>query len=233
MSLLKIVSFLVPFTHRAPEVFDVKHSNGPRYGYAADCWSLGVTLYVILSGTHPFTPNYATEDEKTMRLKMRRYVLRAFILCNPHSETVRNLDFPSFISTIHNHDLILTHGPLHLLHVLIYSEVEFPPKYWSGISVEARVLIRFLLTIDPKKRWTAEDVLESQWIQKDVAWLRTKYRENVLQHWLKSCRGLDRIARPCQQEEAVYLNPGVKRLQNLVEQQQQAESGKIVCQFYI
>ncbi|KAG0056870.1 Checkpoint kinase 2 [Linnemannia elongata] len=164
------------FAYMAPEVFDVKHSNGPRYGYAADCWSLGVTLYVILSGTHPFTPNYATEDEKTMRLKMRR-------------------------------------------------EVEFPPKYWSGISVEARVLIRFLLTIDPKKRWTAEDVLESQWIQKDVAWLRTKYRENVLQHWLKSCRGLDRIARPCQQEEAVYLNPGVKRLQNLVEQQQQAESG--------
>jgi hypothetical protein len=58
--------------NRAPEVFDVKHANGPGYGDAADCWSLGVTLYVILSGTHPFTPNYATEDEKTMRLKMRR-----------------------------------------------------------------------------------------------------------------------------------------------------------------
>ncbi|KAG9061709.1 Checkpoint kinase 2 [Linnemannia hyalina] len=164
------------FAYMAPEVFDVKHSNGPGYGYAADCWSLGVTFYVILSGTHPFTPNYATEDEKNMRLKMRR-------------------------------------------------EVEFPPKYWSGISVEARVLIRFLLTIDPKKRWTAEDVLESQWIQKDVAWLRTKYRENVLQHWFKSCQGLDRIVQPRQQEAAVYLNPGVKRSQGQVEQQEQTESG--------
>lgn len=89
-------------------------------------------------------------------------------------------------------------------------------------------MIRFLLTIDPKKRWTAEDVLESQWIQKDVAWLRTKYRENVLQHWFKSCQGLDRIVQPRQQEAAVYLNPGVKRSQGQVEQQQQTESGKSV-----
>lgn len=97
--------------------------------------------------------------------------------------------------------------------------------------MEARVLIRFLLTFDPKKRWTAEDVLESQWIQKDVAWLRTKYRENVLQHWIKACRGLDRIVQSRQQETAVCLNPGVKRSQGQVEQQQQIESGKFVCQF--
>ena len=97
MSLLMTVSPLIPFIHRAPEVFDVKHSNGPRYGYAADCWSLGITLYVILSGTHPFTPNYATEDEKNMRLKMRRYVQWAFILCDPCSETVRNLDSSSIL----------------------------------------------------------------------------------------------------------------------------------------
>ncbi|KAF9183955.1 hypothetical protein BGZ49_004484, partial [Haplosporangium sp. Z 27] len=59
------------FAYMAPEVFDVKHAHGPGYGYSADCWSLGVTLYVILSGTHPFTANYATEDEMTMRHKMR------------------------------------------------------------------------------------------------------------------------------------------------------------------
>ena len=54
-------------------MFDVKHAKGPGYDCVADCWSLGVTLYVLLSGTHPFTPNYSTEDEKIMRLKMRRY----------------------------------------------------------------------------------------------------------------------------------------------------------------
>ncbi|KAG0283732.1 Checkpoint kinase 2 [Linnemannia gamsii] len=168
------------FAYMAPEVFDVKHAKGPGYGDTADCWSLGVTLYVILSGTHPFTPNYATEDEKTMRLEMRR-------------------------------------------------KVEFPSKYWSGVSVEARVLIRFLLTIDPKKRWTADDVLESQWIQKDAAWLRTKYRENVLQHWFKSCQALDGITHPQQhqqqQKEQSHLNPGVKRSPVQAEQHQTESDG--------
>ncbi|KAI7815846.1 kinase-like domain-containing protein [Gamsiella multidivaricata] len=59
------------FAYMAPEVFDVKHAKGSGYGYTADCWSLGVTLYVVLSGTHPFTSKYATEDERTMRLKMK------------------------------------------------------------------------------------------------------------------------------------------------------------------
>ncbi|KAG0275701.1 Meiosis-specific serine/threonine-protein kinase mek1 [Linnemannia exigua] len=143
------------FAYMAPEVFDVKHANGPGYDFAADCWSMGIVLYVILSGTHPFTPNYATEDEKVMRVKMRR-------------------------------------------------EVQFPPKYWEGVSVEARTLIRFLLTIDPKKRWTVDDALESQWIQEDLAWLRTKYRENVLRLWLKSCQVLDSLTaatRPRQQQQ--------------------------------
>lgn len=58
-------------TLRAPEVFDVKHDEGPGYGHSADCWSFGVTLYVMLSGTHPFTSKYATDDEDTMRYKMR------------------------------------------------------------------------------------------------------------------------------------------------------------------
>jgi serine/threonine protein kinase len=58
-------------TFRAPEVFDVKHIESPGYGYSADCWSFGVTLYVMLSGTHPFTSKYATDDEDTMRYKMK------------------------------------------------------------------------------------------------------------------------------------------------------------------
>ncbi|KAF9347458.1 Checkpoint kinase 2, partial [Mortierella sp. NVP85] len=59
------------FAYMAPEVFDVKHIESPGYGYSADCWSFGVTLYVMLSGTHPFTSKYATDDEDTMRHKMK------------------------------------------------------------------------------------------------------------------------------------------------------------------
>jgi len=56
---------------RAPEVFDVKHAHGPGYDSTADSWSLGITLYVILSGSHPFTQNYAHEDEISMHRKAR------------------------------------------------------------------------------------------------------------------------------------------------------------------
>ncbi|KAF9091225.1 Checkpoint kinase 2 [Mortierella sp. AD031] len=161
------------FAYMAPEVFDVKHAHSPGYDCAADCWSLGVTLYVILSGTHPFTPNYAIEDEKTMRIKMRS------------------------------------------------SKIEFPQKYWRGISAGARVLIQFLLKIGPDERWTVQDALASEWIQKDVAWLRTKYRENVLQTWLKSCQVLDGLAlqRQLQQPELAFVHHGEKRSRREVDQQ--------------
>ncbi|KAF9372563.1 Checkpoint kinase 2 [Podila verticillata] len=58
------------FAYMAPEVFDIKYAKRPGYGHTADCWSLGVSLYVLLSGAHPFTDEYATADEKTMRDKM-------------------------------------------------------------------------------------------------------------------------------------------------------------------
>ncbi|KAI1297417.1 Serine/threonine-protein kinase D1 [Mortierella claussenii] len=126
------------FAYMAPEVFDVKHAQGPGYGHTADCWSLGITLYVILSGTHPFTANYATEDEKTMRYKMR------------------------------------------------HSALVFPHRYWKDISPEARLLIKNLLITQPCERWNVDNALSSEWIQQDVAWLRQRYRESVLAHWIKS-----------------------------------------------
>ncbi|KAF9112828.1 hypothetical protein BGX27_002707 [Mortierella sp. AM989] len=141
--------------NRAPEVFDVKHAQGPGYGYSADCWSLGVTLYVILSGTHPFTANYATEDEKTMRYKMRN------------------------------------------------SNISFPMSSWNEVSLEARVLIKKLLAIDPEQRWSVEAALNSAWIQKDLAWLRQRYRESVLAHWNKSSRYLDTVRQYLQMDSQV------------------------------
>ncbi|GAB5366741.1 hypothetical protein AAMO2058_001169600 [Amorphochlora amoebiformis] len=42
--------------------------------------------------------------------------------------------------------------------------VEFPSKYWRNVSSEARELILYLLEKDPKKRYTAAQVLEHKWI---------------------------------------------------------------------
>ncbi|ORZ20092.1 kinase-like domain-containing protein [Lobosporangium transversale] len=136
--------------YKAPEVFDAKYTKGLGYGHSADCWSLGITLYVIISGTHPFTANYALDDEKTMCYKMK------------------------------------------------HSNLLFPARHWKDIGPEAKTLITHLLDVDPQKRWSVDDALQSEWIQNDLAWLQQEYRGNVLPHWHKSLQHLSIV----QQDEA-------------------------------
>ncbi|KAI8349725.1 kinase-like domain-containing protein [Mortierella sp. GBAus27b] len=61
--------------YMAPEVLDAKYDQSPGYDHSADCWSLGVTLYRILSDAHPFTSNGGTSDEATIRNDLRNKVL--------------------------------------------------------------------------------------------------------------------------------------------------------------
>jgi serine/threonine protein kinase len=44
---------------------------------------------------------------------------------------------------------------------------DFPAEDWSFISYEARDLVKKLLTVDPHKRYTLEQVLEHPWINND------------------------------------------------------------------
>jgi serine/threonine protein kinase len=48
----------------APEVLKRRNTvlGAGRYGKAADMWSLGIILYVLLSGTHPFHDNTLYEQ---------------------------------------------------------------------------------------------------------------------------------------------------------------------------
>ncbi|KAF8937181.1 Checkpoint kinase 2 [Dissophora ornata] len=135
------------FAYMAPEVFYAEHGQGSGYGYSADCWSLGVTLYVILSGTHPFTTTYAMEHGTTSCRKMGA------------------------------------------------SPLAFPMRYWKGVAPGARTLVRGLLAIDPNQRWSIKDALGSDWIQSDIAWLRQRYQETVLKHWMSSSQQLGAVAR--------------------------------------
>ncbi|KAF9940602.1 Checkpoint kinase 2 [Mortierella alpina] len=126
------------YAYMAPEVLEVQFVESPGYSCAADCWSLGITLYMILTGVHPFTAHHASEDEKGMR------------------------------------------------QALYTRDVEFPRRHWKHISMEACILIRNLLAFDSDERWTVDQALSSDWIQKDIGWLRHKYRETVLPHWTAS-----------------------------------------------
>ncbi|KAF9967272.1 hypothetical protein BGZ70_010149 [Mortierella alpina] len=130
------------YAYMAPEVLEVQFVESPGYSCAADCWSLGITLYMILTGVHPFTSHHASEDEDGMR------------------------------------------------EALYTRNVEFPRRYWKHISLEACTLITNLLAFEPDERWTVDEALASDWIQKDIGWLRHKYRETVLPHWAASSRQL-------------------------------------------
>jgi len=44
------------------------------------------------------------------------------------------------------------------------ADYDFPDEWWSEISEEAKQLIRELLVVDPSKRLTVEEALESEWL---------------------------------------------------------------------
>jgi len=88
----------------APEVL-----AGYPYDEKCDMWSLGVVLFVMLSGQPPFFGQ-------------------------------------GVVQKILNGDYSMTHG------------------VWRQISPEARQLVSKLLVVDPKKRYTAEEVLKHPWV---------------------------------------------------------------------
>ena len=45
---------------------------------------------------------------------------------------------------------------------------DFPKQFWSDVSKDAIDLIKKLLTTDPEKRYTLEQVLEHKWIKNDA-----------------------------------------------------------------
>jgi hypothetical protein len=60
---------------------------------------------------------------------------------------------------------------LETYHCVVYvcgtGEYDFPDPYWTDISEQAKSLVRGLLTVDPKKRLTGEQVLTHVWIAGD------------------------------------------------------------------
>lgn len=68
-----------------------------------------------------------------------------------------------------------------------YGEYEFHERYWSHVSNEAKDLIRRMMTVDPSKRISASQALESGWIMADDSTLQSDLREN--QNELKTFKG--------------------------------------------
>lgn len=51
-------------------------------------------------------------------------------------------------------------------------KIEFHPPYWDDVSEEAKDLVKKLLTVDPTKRITLEEVKEHSWFNNDCGMLK-------------------------------------------------------------
>ncbi|CAO2629039.1 Serine/threonine-protein kinase Chk2 [Lemmus lemmus] len=113
-------------TYLAPEVLVSNGSAG--YSRAVDCWSLGVILFVCLSGYPPFS-----EHKTQVSLKDQ-----------------------------------ITSG-----------KYNFIPEVWTDVSEKALDLVKKLLVVDPKSRFTTEEALNHPWLQDEC--MKRKFQDLLAQ----------------------------------------------------
>ncbi|XP_075391077.1 serine/threonine-protein kinase Chk2 isoform X2 [Tenrec ecaudatus] len=109
-------------TYLAPEILVSVGTKG--YNRAVDCWSLGVILFICLSGYPPFS-EHKTEVSLKEQITTGKY--------------------------------------------------NFIPEVWAEVSENALDLVRKLLVVDPKKRFTTEEALRHPWLQDED--MRKRFQE--------------------------------------------------------
>merc|ERR1719376_39431 len=98
----------------APEVIDPQRFGGGSYDEKCDIWSLGVILYILLTGTPPF---WGDDDDDILNK------------------------------------------------IVSQNKFELEPAYQQALSKEVQDLLKKMLVWDPKKRLSAQDCLNHQWIR--------------------------------------------------------------------
>ncbi|KAF8640874.1 hypothetical protein AX17_000522 [Amanita inopinata Kibby_2008] len=121
-------------------------------GMPADCWSAGVILYVMLSGTHPFDNEHAPETTRWFS----------------HVRESRG-PWPS-----HNYFQV----EARIKERIISGEIDFQPSLWNK-RFDARRLVIQLLKRDPIERATVYSALENRWIESELEELDNLYHLRI------------------------------------------------------
>jgi serine/threonine protein kinase len=93
---------------------------------------------------------------------------------------------------------------------ILAGEFTFDDENWGHISGDCKDVIRNLLVLDPKKRWSTEECLDSRWMKGDPSVLSSiSLRPNQLR--LQDFRAKQKM------KAAVYAVIGMNRLADTTE----------------
>ncbi|KAJ3312290.1 calcium calmodulin-dependent protein kinase type 1G, partial [Blyttiomyces sp. JEL0837] len=82
-----------------------------------------------------------------------------------------------------------------LFEAIIHGEYEFEEEFWSQVSEDAKDFIRKMLTLDPRERPTAEEVLKHKWLETTAnADLLETIKKNLAKQRLKKAINAVRAA---------------------------------------
>lgn len=144
------VSYLPP---EAVLALDCKHLG--YVGMPADCWSAGVILFIMLSGTHPF------DIEKPETLS--NWISRV-----QQSRVSGNLDVSQTYQQTETR----------LKSRIIDGRIDFQSHPWDRLS-DAKYLIEGLLTNNFQLRATVRSALRSRWFTCELDQLEHLYEERI------------------------------------------------------
>ncbi|KAH0838163.1 kinase-like protein [Lanmaoa asiatica] len=149
------ISYLPPEGVRALE-----NKNLGYVGMPADCWSAGIVIFAMLTGSHPF--DYG--DPRDMR--------DDDIISNVQDSKVKDSgDLMGFSQRSYIQDELTKQR-------ILDGTVYFCESVWASLR-NAKNLVTHLLIPDPKKRATVYAALKSFWITSDLVDLERAYRERI------------------------------------------------------
>ncbi|KAG9314211.1 kinase-like protein [Chiua virens] len=149
------ISYLPPEGIRALEDKDLGYVGMP-----ADCWSAGIVIFAMLTGSHPFDygdPRDVCDDDIIPEVQDSKI---------KESGDLMGLSQPSSVQDELTKQRILD------------GTIYFCESVWGSLR-NARNLVTHLLIPDPKKRATVYAALKSFWITSDLADLERAYRERI------------------------------------------------------